>query len=72
MVANTLTSYLTNHHGACRLQTSRRSRGSRLGSRKEDVMISGMFLYLIMLNLLKENYALHAIQLWMVICVVTV
>ena len=30
-----------------------------------------MFIYLIMLNLLKESYALHAIQLWMIICVVT-
>ena len=29
-----------------------------------------MFLYLIMLKLLKESYALHAIQLWMIICVV--
>ena len=30
---------------------------------KDNVMISDMFLYLIMLNLLKESYALHAIQL---------
>ena len=29
---------------------------------------SDMFLYLIMLNLLKESYALHAIQLWMIMC----
>ena len=29
-----------------------------------------MFLYLIILSLLKESYALHAIQLWMIICVV--
>ena len=47
----------------------RRSRSSRLGSRKEDfkskdnVVISDMFLYLIMLDLLKGNYVLHAIQL---------
>ena len=34
--------------------------------------MSDMFLYVIMLNLLKENYVLHAIQLWMIICVVTV
>ena len=28
----------------------------------DNVVISDMFLYLIMLNLLKENYVLHAIQ----------
>ena len=39
---------------------------------KDNVMISDMFLYVIMLNLLRESYALHAIQLWMIICVVTV
>ena len=69
------TPHVTNHRGACRLQTFRRSRSSRLGSRKEECgqcFISDMFLYLIMLNLLKENYVLHAIQLWMIICVVTV
>ena len=38
----------------------------------DNVVISDMFLYLIMLNLLKENYVLHAIQLCMIICVVTV
>ena len=40
--------------------------------RKNNVMIPDMFLDLIMLNSLKESYALHAIQLWMIICVVTV
>ena len=30
---------------------------------KDNVMISDMFLYLIMLNLLKESYTLHVIQL---------
>ena len=29
----------------------------------DNVVIPDMFLYLIMLNLLKENYVLHAIQL---------
>ena len=38
----------------------------------DNVVISDMFLYVIMLNLLKENYVLHAIQLRMIICVVTV
>ena len=38
----------------------------------DNVVISDMFLYVIMLNLLKENYVLHAIQLWMIICVVMV
>ena len=38
----------------------------------DNVVISDMFLYLIMLNLLKENYVLHTIQLRMIICVVTV
>ena len=40
---------MTNHRGECRLQTFRRSRSSRLGSRRSD-----MFLYLIMLNLLRK------------------
>ena len=30
------TPHVTNHRGACRLQTFRRSRSSRLGSRKEE------------------------------------
>ena len=38
----------------------------------DDVVMSDMFLYLIMLNLLKENYVLHAKKLLMIICVVTV
>ena len=38
----------------------------------DNVVISYMFLYLIMLNLRKENYVLHAIQLLMIICVVMV
>ena len=38
----------------------------------DNDFISDMFLYLIMLNLLKENNELHAIQLRMIICVVTV
>ena len=33
----------------------------------DNVVISDMFLYLIIFNLLKENDVLHAIQLWMII-----
>ena len=53
---------VTNHDDACRMQIYCRARSSRLRSRKEgskdNIMIickSDMFLYLIMLNLLKET-----------------